>query len=231
MANDGGDPVVSVVPWRGRTSKSRRSSCSLSPRARRPRSWPASRQSSAADRGQHARASGRDCRERKDCLCPGWSRRARAGAASRSYLDPGRTGPTRFISNNNAAFRRSAFLTHPLPTASGPFASRRQSEAILRAGGRLLFEPGMRVVHAFEGWAMEGDIRRNVGYGTIITRLCDRSLPYAWLTRLGSASIPIFAAAKTLDSWGDCIRCARHYGVRWYELPFALESVPGQGDH
>ena len=141
---------------------------------------------------------------------------------ARSYLDPGCTGRTRFISNNNAGFRRSVFLTHPLPTDAGPFAARLQSEAILRSGGQLLFEPRMRVVHGFAEWAMERDIRRNIGYGTITTRLRDRALPYAWLARLGSASIPLFAVAKTLDSWLDCVRCGRHYGVRWYELPVAF---------
>ena len=99
----------------------------------------------------------------------------------------------------------------------------------------MLFEPRMRAVHDFAGWAMEGDIRRNAGYGTIITRLRDHSLPYAWLARLGYASIPLFVAGKMLNSWSDCIRCCRHYGVRWYELPVAfclavvvhLMEIPG----
>ena len=141
---------------------------------------------------------------------------------SRSYLDPGRAGTTRFISNNNAGFRRSVYLKNPLPTDAGAFAARLQSDAIFRAGGKFLFEPRMRVVHDFEGWAMEGDIRRNIGYGTINTRLRERLLPYAWLTRLGPVSIPIFSVGKTLNSWADCVRCARHYDVRWYELPIAL---------
>ncbi len=141
---------------------------------------------------------------------------------SRSYLDPGRAGTTRFISNNNAGFRRSVYLKYPLPVDAGAFAARLQSDAIVRAGGKLLFEPRMRVVHDFEGWAMEGDIRRNIGYGTIKTRLRQHLLPYAWLTRLGPASIPLFSVGKTLNSWADCLRCARHYGVRWYELPLAL---------
>jgi hypothetical protein len=141
---------------------------------------------------------------------------------SRSYLDPGRTKSTRFISNNNGGFRRSTYLAHPLPTDAGPFAARLQSEAILRSGGQLLFESRMRVVHDFAGWAMEGDLRRNLGYGTITTRLRDRSLQYAWLARLGFASIPLFAVGKILNSWSDCVRCGRHYGVRWYELPVAL---------
>ena len=146
---------------------------------------------------------------------------------SRSYLDPGRRSPTRFIANNNAGIRRSTFLAHPMPTGAGPFASRLQSEAIRRSGGRFLFEPRLRVVHDFEGWAMERDIRRNIGYGTIIVRLRDRAMPYAWLAAVGIAGVPVFAFAKTLDNWWDCLRCGRHYGVRWYELPaaFALSVV------
>jgi hypothetical protein len=144
------------------------------------------------------------------------------GLLSRAYLDAGRTKSTRSISNNNAGIRRTAYLAHPLPTDAGPFGSRLQSEAILRSGGRLLFEPRMRVVHNFAGWAGEGDLRRNTGYGTTIVRLRDRSAPYAWLARLGYASIPLFAVAKILSSWADCVRCGRHHGVRWYELPVAF---------
>lgn len=154
---------------------------------------------------------------------------------SRSYLDPGRTGNTRFISNNNAGFRRSVYLQHLLPIDAGPFASRIQSEAILRDGGQLLFAPAMRVIHDFEGWPMESDIRRNIGYGTVTVRLRDRYQPYAWLTRLGYGSIPLIAVGKTLESFWDCIRCARYYRVRWYELPAAfclaivvhLMEIPG----
>jgi hypothetical protein len=154
---------------------------------------------------------------------------------SRSYLDPGRAGRTRYMSNNNMGCRRAVFIEHPLPVDAGPFASRLQSESILRAGGKLLFEPRMRVTHDFEGWSMEADIRRNVGYGTIVTRLSDRLQPYAWLIRLGYASIPLIVAGKTLDSFWDCIRCARHYRVRGYELPAAfclavivhLMEIPG----
>jgi hypothetical protein len=69
---------------------------------------------------------------------------------------------------------------------------------------------------------MEADIRRNSGYGTVVSRLRDRLLPYAWLTRLGYASIPLFVVGKTLNCFRDCIRCARHYRVQWYELPAAL---------
>ncbi len=60
---------------------------------------------------------------------------------SRSYVDAGQAGVTRFISNNNAAWRREVFLAHPFPAGLGPFAGRMQSESIRRAGGHLLFEP------------------------------------------------------------------------------------------
>jgi len=144
------------------------------------------------------------------------------GLLSRSYLDPGRAGPTRFIANQNAGWKRSAFLAHELPTDMGPFASRTQSEAVLRDRGILLFEPAMRVIHIFDGWPMEVDIRRNMGYATILTRLRDPRLPYAWLTALGPLSIPLVFAGKTLNSIGDCLRCWHLYNVRWYEVPFAI---------
>jgi hypothetical protein len=82
---------------------------------------------------------------------------------------------------------------------------------------------------------MERDIRRNMGFGTVFTRLRDRALPYAWVARLGLASIPLFVAGKTLDNWWDCLRCGPAYGLRWHEYPAAfglavvlhLMEVPG----
>lgn len=141
---------------------------------------------------------------------------------SRSYVDAGQAGVTRFISNNNAAWRRAVYLAHPLPANLGPFARRMQSESIRRAGGQLLFEPRMRVVHDFEGWPMEVDIRRNCGYGTVIARLHDHALPFAWLTSLGVFSIPAFVVGKIIESWRDCLRCARGYGIRCHEIPVVL---------
>lgn len=144
------------------------------------------------------------------------------GLLSRSYYDAGTEGPTGFISNNNSAFRRTVFLAHPMPPGLGAFASRIQSEAILREGGKLWFDPSIEVVHDFEGWRMELDIRRNLGYGTVITRLADGQMPYAPLIRLGPVSIPAIVAGKILTAWGDCLRCWRHFGVRSYELPLAF---------
>jgi len=141
---------------------------------------------------------------------------------SRSYVDQGTAGPTPFISNNNGSFRRSVYLAHPLPTGLGPFAGRIQSEAVRRAGGRLLFDPSIRVIHEFEGWPMEADIRKNCGYGTVITRLRDPRMPHAGLIRFGRLSIPLIVAGKTLNMWLDSIRCWRHFGVRFHELPLAI---------
>lgn len=56
---------------------------------------------------------------------PGRSRMERIlGLLSRSYLDPGRRGPTRFISGNAAVFRRDVYRRHPLPVGINTFASR-----------------------------------------------------------------------------------------------------------
>jgi hypothetical protein len=85
----------------------------------------------------------------------------------------------------------------------------------------------MRVIHDYEGWRMELDIRRNHGYSSVITRLLDPAIPHAWLVRLGYLGIPLIVAGKTFNNWRDCLRCARYYGVRWYEIPFALALSAG----
>jgi glycosyl transferase family 2 len=144
---------------------------------------------------------------------------------SRSFVDPGRPGPTRFISSNNAIFRRSVLLTHPLPAFTRVLAERLQTEAIRLAGGALYFEPGMRVTHRFEGWPMERRIRRNVGYRVIRVRQLDPRAPHAWMLRLGPLSIPLILAARTLDSCWDCLRAGPHYGLRWFELPAAFAAA------
>jgi glycosyltransferase involved in cell wall biosynthesis len=143
-------------------------------------------------------------------------------ALSRSFLDPGRPGPTRFVSSNNAIFRRDALLAHPLKDLPRTLALRMQSEEIRLAGGRFYFEPRMAVEHRFEGWPMERRIRRHVGYRTIKVRQLNPAVPYAWLLKLGLLSIPVFVVARTLDSWWDCLRAGRHYRIRWFELPAAF---------
>jgi hypothetical protein len=96
------------------------------------------------------------------------------------------------------------------------------AEAILHSGGQLLFESRMRVVHDFAGWPMEGDIRRNIGYGTITTRLRDRALPYAWLARLGLLRSRCSPWPRLWIVDRIVSDAAEQYRVRWYELPVAF---------
>ena len=146
---------------------------------------------------------------------------------TRSFLDEGRAAPTRHFTDNNAGFRRSVLLSHPFPENAGPHMSMLQSTQIIRDGGRLLFEPQLRVDHAYRGWPTEKEIRRSLGYGVIKTRLLDRGVPYAKLAHLGYLSIPLFVLLRTLHSWWNCLRRARFYNVAWYQLPvaFALATV------
>ena len=93
----------------------------------------------------------------------------------------------------------------------------------------------MQVAHAHEGWLMELDMRRNIGYGSVVVRLADPLFPWAWLTRLGGLAVPLLVAGRAVDGLRDATRCSARYGVRWYELPLAwlaaallpLLEVPG----
>lgn len=147
---------------------------------------------------------------------------------SRAYSNPGGDGPTtRPVSDNNAGYQRSAYLAHPLPANMGGFAAHVQSHELLREGYVLWFDSEIRVVHDFEGWPMEKDVRRHRGHSAVRTRLLDRSLPYSWLVRLGRIGIVPLLAGKILNSWWDCIRCGRAYGIRWYEVPVVMMASVG----
>jgi Glycosyl transferase family 2 len=141
---------------------------------------------------------------------------------SRSYVDRGKADRTEFISPHHCVFQREAYLQCPLPTGAGVYSARVQSEKMLRRGKVLWFDPTLECVHDYEGWSMERDIRRNTGHCTVLVRQYDPSLPYAWLVRWGPAAIPVIVAGKIWLSWGNCLRCARHYGVTWLQLPLAL---------
>jgi len=148
---------------------------------------------------------------------------------SRSYLDQGRTAPTRHIAINNAGFRRAALLAHPCSVEAGPHMSMLQADAMARAGHRFLFDPRLAVRHDYEGWMTEREIRLSLGYGVIKARLQDRRLPYALLARLGYFSIPLFTFLRILHTCWNCARRRRFYGVAWHELPaaFALAAAAG----
>jgi hypothetical protein len=148
------------------------------------------------------------------------------GVLSRSFVDPGGPGATRFVTGNNALVRRAALLRHPLSSAyPRALAARLQTEAVRQDGGVLWFEPAMRVAHRFEGWPMERRIRRNVGYRALRVRQLDPRLPHAWMAHLGALSIPLVLVARTLDSFRDCVRAGHHYGIRTHELPAAFATA------
>ena len=145
----------------------------------------------------------------------------------RSYLDQGRTAPTRHIAINNAGFRRAVLLAHPCAVEAGPHMSMLQADEMARAGHRFLFDPRLAVRHEYEGWTTEREIRLSMGYGVIKARLQNRRLPYAWLARFGYFSIPLFTLLRTLHTCWNCFRRRRFYDVAWHEMPaaFALAAA------
>ncbi|WP_078120101.1 glycosyltransferase [Thiosocius teredinicola] len=154
---------------------------------------------------------------------PGESLRERCLALlSRSYVVPSDRQATRHISNNNAGFRRAIFLQYPLPESSGIYASRLQAIAIERGGWTMAFEPGMEVIHDFEGWNMERDIRHQMAHNLISMRQADPSLPYAWVANMGVIGLPVYFVGRLLQQWNKCIRVPSHFGVRAFEVPVAM---------
>lgn len=140
----------------------------------------------------------------------------------RGFVDPGHAGETRFLACHAMLIRRPWWLAHPADPEAGPFASRLQSESILRAGGRLYFEPAALAFHQYAGWRTQRDIFRNAGYGTVVALQRDRTLPFAWLIRLGVLSIPAMVLGKTWISWRQSLHLYRHYLLRRHELPVLL---------
>jgi len=140
----------------------------------------------------------------------------------RGYVDRGHAGPTPYLASHACIHRRDWYLAYPCDVEAGPFSSQLQSAAIQRAGGQLYFEPSARTYHLYDGLVAQADVARNAGYGTIATRIRDRRLPFAWLTRLDVLSLPFFIGGKTLDCLAHCLRLYSYYGIRWYEFPALL---------
>ena len=155
---------------------------------------------------------------------PGRSKLERAlGLLSRCYVDRGTAGTVRLLSTNNMVVRRSVFCSNPLPDDAGPFAYRLLTERLLRRGGKLYFEPAMRAVHDFEGWPMERDMRRNVGWTSIHIRQFDEHLPGARTVRtLGPAAVPLLYAYRIAESTGHCWRLPRYFGLHRRDIPMLL---------
>jgi hypothetical protein len=170
-------------------------------------------------------------RERPDALAisgrttyPGRSTLERAlGLLSRSYVDRGEAGPVRLLSTNNMIVRRKVFCSDPLPVEAGAFAYRLLTERLLRQGGKLYFEPKMRAVHDFEGWPMERDLRRQVGWTSIRIRQIDADIPGAKVVRLlGPGAVPLLYAYRLVESTGHCFRLPRHFGLDLRHIPLLL---------
>ena len=145
------------------------------------------------------------------------------GLLSRCYVDRGTAGPVRLLSTNNMIVRRSVFRSDPLPDDAGPFAYRLLTERLLRQGGKLYFEPKMRAVHDFEGWPMERDLRRQVGWTSIRIRQLDENIPGARVVRLlGPVSAPLLYAYRLAESTGHCFRLPRYFGLHAGHIPMLL---------
>ncbi len=149
-----------------------------------------------------------------------------AALLERSYIEVRPGAAARHIANNGAGYRRSVYLKYPLPTHLGVFAAQVQSEDMLRAGYELLFEPRMRVTHAFYP-AFDCDQRKGSGYGVLHVRIEDSRSPYAPLARLGMLSVAVFFFGRVVKAWFNAARYWSTYGIRWFELPavFALGVV------
>jgi cellulose synthase/poly-beta-1,6-N-acetylglucosamine synthase-like glycosyltransferase len=148
------------------------------------------------------------------------------GVLGRAYVER-RAQRTEHISNNNSGFRREVLRKHPLPSEAGPFSSKLHADAIERDGWHLLFEPRASATHAFDGWEMERDIRRNMGYGFIKVRQINPNLPYGQLAEYGYASIPFYFGARIVESWWRSLQFYRSYGLKWYEVPGVLGLAVG----
>ncbi len=141
---------------------------------------------------------------------------------ARGYLDPGFDGETRYIANNNCLMRREVYLSCPLNESAGAFSAHLQSEALRRRGEHFRFAAAAAVTHAFHGWPMERDLRRNTGYMSIHGRRVDPSLPYSWLLNLGWLALPALLAGKFVHRLGDLFRCRRRFAIGWHEIPAAI---------
>lgn len=140
----------------------------------------------------------------------------------RSYVGGARSGPAGAISNNNAAFLRDVMVQTPLANDLGTFGSKMHSEAIKAAGGELRYEPGMVVVHAYNGWEMQRLARAHMGYAMARFRGLDPDASHAWMFRIGVLGLPFIFAMAVAGSWKNCLKHPSGYGVRWWEVPIAM---------
>jgi len=156
----------------------------------------------------------------------------------RAYLDTGVAAPVGHISNHNFAIRREAYRVCPLPENATPFSGTLYATRLLAAGFELIFDPSVCVIHAYNGWKAECDIRRNRGYAEIRDRLAHPELPRAGQAHLGYLSIPLMLLASFVRTCLTCVRRFDSYRIAWFELPAVwcvaavlhLADLPGMLD-
>lgn len=155
---------------------------------------------------------------------PGRSTMERAlGLLSRGFVDRGEAGEVKLLSTNNMIARGDRLSTDELPEGTGAFAYRILTERWRREGDKLYFAPAMKVTHQFEGWSMERDMRRQVGWTSIRIRQLDASIPGARVVRrFGVASIPLLYAYRIVESTGRSLRLFRHFGLHWWHTPLLV---------
>ena len=139
----------------------------------------------------------------------------------RCYVDAGESGPTKALSTNNTSFRRSTIIQYPMLNEAGPYGAKPYANKLLAAGKKLHFEPEMVAYHAYDGWNMVRDTRKQTGYSMAMHRQVDKNAKYASLYRLKELGLPAIVGMSIVDSCLKCIRFRKHYSIKLYELPYA----------
>jgi hypothetical protein len=157
-------------------------------------------------------------RERPDCaavsgktLYPGRSVFVRClTLLDRSWLDPGGSGPTPGLCNNNSILRRDVLAKYPYPAAPTPFLSAGLRWHAMRGDNlRFFFDARAVVYHALPSWSFVKDMRCHSGYS--VSAQTGSRLP---------AILEGLVRRLYLDI-RRCWRLRRHYAVAWYEVPLA----------
>ena len=141
----------------------------------------------------------------------------------RCYVDPGTNGQTSFLEIDNYAFRKSMYsnckFRDDIETITSCLCYFR---TIKDAGYKIVYEPEMLVVHNFDLKNIEKDLRRNYGRGYYLSRKLNPRIRFAWFSKLGYFSIPLFFIALTALDWIRCLRLWTRWNLRFYEVPFAM---------
>lgn len=144
-----------------------------------------------------------------------------AGLIDRGYLEADGIGPTLFVCNNGALYRRELLEAFPYGDEPNPFVSGRlRSEAMRDAGMKLLFHPGLISVHEFGGLKFLREVRRNQGFSD--GRLAYLARGNGTLTRRDKLSL-LFGIMRERLHWEArvCWKAAHRF-IRWYDWPAAI---------